>query len=259
MNVKFLFDTGLPSRFSDYLCHKGRELSFEGNSKLAIAAYSWAIAFNPAFYTSKPSYLVERGKLYKKNNQNDLALEDHSRAEKINLTYTTVYEADYKGRELPVYPYVDRIFNDFCLAINLGGTQNAVLFLCCGMTHLSKGYRDKAYNNFCHAVDADIFLTDVFNKAGKNIYYEAIRKIKTAIKKDMELTYSVNERKSVFEKYENTIQGDFYDKLKQFIELHGKEVLNKNNFNAVFADFLNGEHKKEAQILKQLLKKLRLI
>jgi len=254
MKIKYLYDTSNSYLFSDYLRWKGWELFQEGNFKLAIAAYSWAIAFNPVFYGTKPKYLLERGRVFKKIKQDDLAAEDSNRVEKIKSTYTTVYEADHRGRELPVYPYTDRIFNDFCLAVNLGGTQDAVLFLSCGMAYLTKGDKDKAYNNFCLAIDADTFLADVFNKAGNKIYDEAIRKIKTAIKKDMEITHSVNERKNVPEKYENVIQGDFYDKLKQFIELHGKDFLDKNNFNAVFADFLKGEFKKEARILKQLLK-----
>ena len=46
---------------------------------------------------------------------------------------------------------------------------------------------------------------------------------------------------------------EIFLKLKTFFDLYGSDILSKDNFYALFSDYLNGEHKKELVKIKNLL------
>ena len=62
-----VYDKNIKTRFPDYINIEGHYLSAKGNNAHAIACHSWAIAFNPPFFSSKPNYLNSRGREYFKN------------------------------------------------------------------------------------------------------------------------------------------------------------------------------------------------
>jgi len=209
-------------------------------------------------------YIFEKGRGKKSRNEfnNDYLQYCKDLYRKINNMpddWPAYYE-NYNGREQPVYfDYPDHIYNDFCLAINLGNTQDAIIFANSGMKNINNKIWDRALEDFCLAVDKDTFFHELFIHTDKIIYDRAIYKIKEALKKDIRAASKINlnnsEKNILPEWYKNSINNDFYIKLKSFTEKHGKIIFDNQSFHAIFSDYLNGEHKNEVLIMKHLLEK----
>jgi len=113
-----LQDQTMETKFSEYIFNIGNEYSKENNFKLAIASYSWAIAFNkdftdtsvrPKFSFSlrapinyKIKYLNKRGLEYLKNNLYLQAINDFRRS--INIDPERNAEA-FSGWQHAYYDY----------------------------------------------------------------------------------------------------------------------------------------------------------
>ncbi|MCL2129617.1 MAG: hypothetical protein FWH35_04595 [Treponema sp.] len=81
----YVYDKTVKTRLSDYIHHIAHDCSSKGNHRLAIAAFSWAIAFNiNNSYNSQSYNLGDRGDEYCKNKFYKEAFEDYNRALIIN-------------------------------------------------------------------------------------------------------------------------------------------------------------------------------
>ena len=81
----YVCDKTVKTRLPDYINHIAHDCSKKGNHRHAIAAFSWAIAFNiNNSYNSQSYNLIDRGDEYYKNKFYKEAFEDYNRALIIN-------------------------------------------------------------------------------------------------------------------------------------------------------------------------------
>ena len=165
----------IKTRHCDFIHFQGHK--FEGkNHRFAIAGFSWSIVCNnnnynygaKNYYNFKPHYLEDRGDEYKNNGNFISAGEDYHRAIKCIKP-----------------PGLDHVFEDLWLAVNKGGTPNAIRFANRGMLRIAEGDWDQALKDFYLAIDADLYLADAYTHVSHDLYNEGIAELKNAVMLDI--------------------------------------------------------------------------
>ena len=256
-------ETGFP----DFIHFQAHDYSKEGKHELAIAAFSWAIAFNiNNSYNSQAHYLSDRGDEYYKANHYEKAMEDYSQALRINpkvipvLFHTPQWSSNLgiKASQVPI-----PIYKNIWQAVTSGGDKRVIFYASRGM---NCAYYDDKYGilkNFLYAIDKDLFLAKSFRKAGKAIYKKALFELKKALCRDFEnyrfedqiLDSNIDEEVEINILLNEICNDEFYTIMEIFIEMNGLDVMDKKYFYALLADFLKNEFRADLRLLKCLVEK----
>ena len=222
-----VYNKSIVTRLPDYIKFHGHNyarnggvdlpIGYKRNHKLAVAAFSWAIAFNiNNSYNSMAYFVTDRGDEYFEEKLYEQALDDYHRAIRINprgiFAYIGWYAAYYKESEmfcvngqfcndgkfffneynkinpqLNFTPVYYPVYADIWRAIEAGGDKKAIIFAERGLECAGNGDKQGTLENFLQALKTDAFLFKVFSEAGEDIYIEAIESLGKALKNDLGL------------------------------------------------------------------------
>ncbi|MCL2042502.1 MAG: hypothetical protein FWG89_00025 [Treponema sp.] len=241
----------------------GNKLSNEKKPNHTIAAYSWAIAFNPAFIFSKSEYLFFRGAYYHKINEYDLALNDFIRTIQLDPDYRFAYfgwEAAYFRKNTIGYgPYsvgpapVNNLRELYAKTYNLPDNWAYDFYYDDDGDIKRKPYSDFIYNDLFLAIVSGGCqkAIDFANTAMENItnsdWDNAYTNFCNAISADSFF-------KEIYTKESNEVYIEAIDKIQQSIKRDldyysktikpgWREIIQKDDFYQVLQEFLtkNGE------------------
>ena len=191
----------------------------------------------------------------------------------------SIYRKEYK---LPQdWPYKTEttedfryVFEDIWLAVNAGGYQKAIDYANAGLIKAVKNEWEESLKYFNLAIDSDQLFSRVIYLC-KEDYKLAKDEFKSILKSDIKAASNSKNRFKLSigiymgnfpfkykneiidiqnaEETENEDEDEFYLILKNFLETNSAQSLDNKHFYGIFSDYLNGNHREDAALLKELM------
>ena len=206
------------TNFSKWFLNRGNEYSKKNNYKLAIASYSWAIAFNNDILdpSMHHSHVFEY-----------IWVATNAGGTQKSIDYSNA------GLKSAIHGNWEEALNNFLLAIDTD-----LLF--------AETFASKDYHLVNHKIKSvlrdDISKIKISNKQYTlslgNCIYSFPDEYRNCVKP---------------QRLNNGIDDNFFLSLQDFCESNGREVFIEKCFYGVFSDYMNGEHKKDMLLLKKIV------